>query len=164
MMKPLQFAIAFLFGFQDFARASLGDTEAQLIARYGAAIGPKSRDQAAPGAVALDRISFQKAGIVYQASIFKGVSSEESIFHRPYSALTDEEVKSLLAANTQGQVWKEIAPQPEFTTWLHALKSWQRSDGAIASLEGPKDRPRLLFHLKSKVLIDAESAANTKLP
>lgn len=161
MMKSLLFAVVLVLSGGDLALANLGDTEVQLIARYGPEIGDKTRDQAIGGAVALDRTSFSKSGVTYQVLIFKGVSSEESIFKRPYSPMTDGEVKNLLDANAHGHPWKEVPPQPEFTTWLHALKSWQRDDGAIASLEGPKERPRLLFHIKSKELMDAQKAADS---
>jgi hypothetical protein len=140
----------------------LGETEDQLITRYGPEIGSKTRDQPTGGAVVLDRTSFQQSGVTYQVLIFKGVSAEETVFKRPYFPMTDREVKSLLEANAEGQTWKEIPPQSEFTTWLHALKSWQRNDGAIASLEGPKEKPRLLFHIKSKELMEAQNAAASR--
>jgi hypothetical protein len=143
------------------ARADLGDSEPQLITHDGAETGTKTSVGTEGGAVAIERISFQKSGFQYDIVLFKGISSEESVYHRPASPLTAEEVKALLQTNVQGQVWKEIPPQPEFTTWLHALQSWQRTDGAIASLEGPKNNPRLLFHIKAKELVKAEKAAQT---
>jgi hypothetical protein len=160
MTKFIVVATVLLFGLQDLTWANLGDTEVQLIKRYGPEIG-KTTDQATGGAVALDRISFQKDAVTYQVLIFRGESAEESVFKRPYSPLTDGEVKNCLDANAQNQTWKEIPPQPEFTTWLHALKSWRRDDGAIASLEGPKEKPRLLFHVKSKGLMEAQKAAGS---
>jgi len=142
------------------AWANLGDSEEQLIAHYGKEIGIKSRDQAKGGAVALDRLSFNESGFQIDVLLFNGISSEESVYHRPYVPLTDEEIKSLLDADAQGHAWKEVAPQQELLLWLKSLKSWQREDGVIASLEGPKEKPRLLFHVKSLELIAAEKAAN----
>jgi hypothetical protein len=157
-MKAL-FILFFIVNLTTSAWANLGDSEEQLITHYGKEI-IKSKDQAKGGAVALDRLSFNESGFQIDVLLFNGVSSEESVYHRPYVPLTDEEIKTLLKADAQGQAWKEVTPQQELLLWLHSLKSWQRDDGVIASLEGPKEKPRLLFHVKSKELIAAEKAAN----
>jgi hypothetical protein len=151
-----------LSGFLAPARADLGDNETQLNAHYGPELGGKTTDQAIGGAVAAERASFQKSGIQYDVLLFKDISAEESVYHRPYAPMTDEEVNRLLSANASGQSWKEISPQPEFTTWLHVDRSWQRTDGTVASLEGPKEKPRMLFHIKSQELAAAEKEAAQK--
>ena len=158
-MKAQILTLLFIVSLTGLAWASLGETEEQLIARYGKEIGIKSKDQAKGGAVALDRLSFNESGFQIDVLLFNGISSEESVYHRPNTPMTDAEIKTLLNANAQGQAWKEVAPQQELLLWLKSLKSWQREDGVIASLEGPKERPRLLFHIKSKELIAAEKAA-----
>jgi hypothetical protein len=106
--------------------------------------------------VALDRVSFFHDGIQHDVCIYADKSGEESIYKRPYSPVTDLEIKSWLDANAGGQSWIEVKPQPEFTKWLIVERSWRRTDGAIASIEGPKAKPRLLFHIKAKALIDAQ--------
>ena len=158
-MKARILALFLIVSLTGSAWANLGDSEKQLVAHYGNEI-IKTTDQAKGGAVALDRLSFNASGFQIDVLLFNGVSSEESVYHRPYVPLTDEEIKTLLDANAQGQTWKEVAPQQELLLWLKSLKSWQREDGVIASLEGPKDKPRLLFHVKSKGLIAAEKAAS----
>jgi hypothetical protein len=157
-MKAL-FILFFFVNLATSAWANLGDSEEQLIKHYGKEI-IKSKDQAKGGAVALDRLSFNESGFQIDVLLFNGVSSEESVYHRPYVPLTDQEIITMLNANAQGQAWKEVTPQQELLLWLHSLKSWQRDDGVIASLEGPKEKPRLLFHVKSEELIAAEKAAN----
>jgi hypothetical protein len=158
-MKAQLLALFLIVNLTGSAWANLGDSEEQLVARYGKEI-IKTKDQAKGGAVALDRLSFNESGFQMDVLLFNGISSEESVYHRPYAPMTDGEIKTLLIANAQGQTWKEVAPQQELLLWLKSLKSWQREDGVIASLEGPKEKPRLLFHLKSKELIAAEKAAS----
>jgi hypothetical protein len=142
-------------------RASLGDTEQQLVSRYGPKLGAKTSDQALGGAVAADRVSFMKAGLQYDVLLFKGVSSEESVYHRPYAPLTEAEVKALLDANAQGQSWKSVVVTAS-TGWLRPILIWERSDGSTATVEEPEGKPRLLFHVKSKALIDAEKATQAQ--
>ena len=67
------------------------------------------------------------------------------MYHRPYQGLTDVEVRGLLDSNQGGQAWTVIAPRQETLKWLKSVESWQRTDGAIASLEEPKDKPDYCF-------------------
>ena len=147
-----------MFSVANSAKANLGDSEEQLIARYGPEI-IKTKDQPGNGAVALDRLSFNKSGFQIDVLLFSGVSSEESVYHRPYAPLTEEEIKTLLDANRENQSWKMVGPQQELQHGLHSLEFWQRTDGTVASLEGTKDKPRLLFHVQSLELANAEQKA-----
>jgi hypothetical protein len=141
------------------ARANLGDSEAQLIARNGPEL-IRNDDAPGQGAVAAVRLSFKKGDFQEDVLLYHGVSAEESIYHRPYAPLTGAGVEALLKANSEGQEWAGVPPQQKVLHWLRSVRSWRRSDGTIASLEEPKDKePRLLFHVISKAFVDAQAAA-----
>jgi hypothetical protein len=134
------------------AWARLGETEEQLIARYGQETGKESGsiwNKAVP-----DCIQFQKSGFFIVVWLLNGISSEEYIAKNDYiregkhDPLTPDETKTLIDANAQGHVW-------------HKVKSgtkWLRDDGAIAvgSETG--------FDVKSKELMDANTAASKPVP
>jgi hypothetical protein len=155
-MKSFPLIAVVWVGLSVSTHADLGDNDSQLVARYGPAVGSKTTDKPGYMAVTADRLSFKMDNTQTDALLFEGVVEEESVYHRPYSPLSDAEIKALLKANQQGQSWTTIPAYQEPSHWLETQQSWKRTDGTIASVEGPKGQPRMLFHIKSKKLSDAE--------
>jgi hypothetical protein len=122
------------------AWARLGETEDQLIARYG---DPTNKGSGGPVGEKTSWIHFKKSGFDIEVILFNGVSSQEHITNSQGDGMTTQEIKTLLDANAQGHAWKELS----------GGQNWQRDDGALASINGSG----LLF--QSKELIDAEAAA-----
>ena len=161
-MKIHLLALFFVISLTAPAWARLGETEAQLIARYGDVIG---KDHIAAGvgqvAVAVDRLHFKKSGFDISVALFNGVSAKEEIANKQGDMLTDQEIKTLLDANAQGHTWKGVTGPNGFPLWpqdngmvVNANgKMWQRDDAAVAIADGGG------FTIKSKELIDAEIAA-----
>ena len=138
------FLIAILTG---SAWARLGETEDQLVARYGQEL-IKNKLQLRGSPVTIDAIQFIKGGFGVQVSLFNGISAEEEI-HKPHNEpILDEEVKILLDANAQGHVWTEDTAKTDIP------RKWHRDDGATAELYLES------FDVKSKNLIDAKTAAH----
>jgi len=129
------------------AWARLGETEAQLMTRYGQElVKTKIRNQ--PGHIDIDALQFVKSGFSIGVSLFNGISSEEEIHRLQGETLTDDEVKILLAANAQGHTWTEETAKTDVP------RKWHRDDGATAELY------QETFDFKLKALIDARLTAH----
>jgi hypothetical protein len=157
-MKYLLWFLGFLFT-QIYVYADLDDNEQQLSLHLGVPLAAKTMDKPGNGAVVVDRLSFNSSGLQTDVVLFEGVAAEESIYHRPYCPLTKDEVAKLLAANSDGQSWKSIPPVKEALGNFETQESWERTDGSIANVEGPPNKPKMLLHVKSKKLADAYEAA-----
>ena len=129
------------------AWARLGETEDQLVARYGQEL-LKTKIKDSPGQVAIDALQFLKSGFSIQVSLFNGISSEEEIHRLQGETLTDEEVKILLAVNAQGHIWTED------TLKTDVPRKWHRDDGATAELY------QETFDFRTKALADAKLIAH----
>lgn len=97
----LRLALSFLLliGLAQPAFARLGETEAELIARYGE---PKRPHQADPQIVEL---SFVSEGWIIKAQIFEGKCQYISYLKSPYHEGFEEARDKLLEANAQGSAW-----------------------------------------------------------
>jgi hypothetical protein len=125
-MRTALLTLLFIVGVTATARARLGETPDQLIARYGQPLGEK--DQKGEGTkIPLADVTFQKGGFEIIVTVTDGISVAE-IFHKINGdALTLAEVRTLLAANAQGREWE--APRV-----VEGEKIWSRDDSATAHL------------------------------
>jgi hypothetical protein len=129
------------------ARARLGETPDQLVARYGQALS--ETDQKAEGdKVAESDVIFQKGGFQIEVTVSNGISVAESFKKINGEPLTIAEVRTLLAANSEGHGWE--APQ-----LVQGEKLWSRDDAATARLAGDGT----LLSIKSKELIVEQAVA-----
>jgi hypothetical protein len=145
-MKASLLVLFLLIGLTSSAWARLGETENQLIARYGQEL--LKTNVKIPGTqLTFDFLQFVKSGYSVQVSLVNGVSSEEEI-HKPRNeSITDEEAQILLNANSQGHPWVED------TLKTDVPRKWHRDDGATAELFLE------ILDFKSKALIDARTAS-----
>jgi hypothetical protein len=138
--------VVFLLGVTATAQARLGESAAQLVARYGQPL--KEDDQKASGdQIALSQVVFQKGGIRIYVTITNGISAAENYRKINGEPFTIPEITLLLNANTQGYGWE--APQD-----INGEKVWTRDDRATAFLAADGT-----FTLKSPELTAAEVTA-----
>jgi hypothetical protein len=129
------------------ARARIGETADQLVARYGQPLSEV--DQKGEGdKIPLSNVVFQKGGFEIDVTLSDGVSVEEVFKKLNGNALTLGEVRTLLSVNSQGQGWE--APQI-----VEGEKWWTRDDGAAAKLA--QDGTALT--IRSRELIAKETMA-----
>jgi hypothetical protein len=129
------------------ARARLSETADQLVARYGQQL--KETDQKGDGDKSPSAdVIFQKGGFQVEVTLADGISVAESFKKINGEALSLEEVRTLLNANSQGHEW--AAPQI-----VDGEKLWIRDDSAAARLA--QDGSSLI--IKSKELMSKEAEA-----
>ena len=125
------FGIAMVLSLAEAGFARLGETEAELEARYGKPVRtePKPLDVAP----AEKRVWFEKNGILVGAIIYRGRCVGEGYGFIGSGgekvAVADEmpKAKALLQANAQGEVWNEHLFPERVNPNMECL--WQRSDG-----------------------------------
>jgi hypothetical protein len=148
--------LALLLGFALATRAEarLGDTQDQLVARYG----PGANAGAATAAYPVSVMTFHKQNWYIIVKLINGISVGESF--QKQGGPTDEDVTTLLALNSEGHEWKSATPnqtalQSLFHSFATERKAWQRDDGAYAFLPGPL---LTALTIQSKQLLDADAA------
>jgi hypothetical protein len=119
------------------AQARLGETEAEMIKRWGKSIGRgttslggnNSSKEAVPFLI---NLMFETEGDWHIfADVFEGKCVQ--IRYSKTGAWASEQVDHVLEVNAQGHSWKEIPMVINKTQ-----RRWVREDGASAVLEGPK--------------------------
>jgi hypothetical protein len=138
MKHPVALSLLLLFGAASLAQARLGETQDQIVARFGNGSpffiiygGPHD---------GLKQQQFRKPGFDIQV-LFTDFSVGET--YTASSKLTEDQIQNLLAANSEGHPWKESAG-------AGASRFWTRDDGATARLTDTQ------FEFKSKFLIEKE--------
>jgi hypothetical protein len=127
-MKITLLTLFFIVSVTITARARLGETADQLVARYGQPL--QETDQKADGdKIAAAEVVFQKGGFTIDVTLTDGISVEEKFNKINGEAMTVAEVRTLLNANTQGYGWE--APRT-----IEGQKKWMRDDGTVAELAG----------------------------
>jgi hypothetical protein len=145
-MRIALLTLFFIVSVTATARARLGETPDQLVARYGQPL--KETDQKGEGGkIPLAEVVFQKGGFEIDVTLVDGISVAESFKKINGEALTTSEVRTLLAANSQGHEW--AAPRV-----IKDEKCWARDDSATASLAQDGS-----FTIKSRELIHKEAVA-----
>jgi hypothetical protein len=125
------------------AQARLGETEPELIQRFGAA---ELRPPFFPGT---RHVVFIKQGFVIDVGLIDGVSEMElySLYDSRSNTLLDgDKVKELLSIEDQGQRWTPVATE--------TYDKWRRDDGAIAFF----NRTNQTFSVETRTYIDQEKA------
>ena len=133
---------AIVFAFVITASARIGETEAQILARYGPSIGdiPTQTFGKVRG--------FMQVGHVVGVAFVNGVSEMEMFSKNNQSEITPAEIEKLLKSNGVGE-WK--AEETGKPNW----KRWRREDGALVALY---DTNRHFLYINSKKFFDAQRA------
>ena len=142
MKHPVALSLLLFFGAASMAQARLGETPDQVTARFGNG-GPFFIIPGGPHD-GLKQQEFRKQGFDIQV-LFTDFSVGET--YHATSTLTDGQIQALLAANSEGHLWKE-------STTGGASRLWTRDDGATARLMDTQ------FEFKSKFLIGKEELWN----
>ncbi len=129
------------------ARARLGETEDQCIARYGTPTEILDADKAQ---VPYRTLNFIKGNYNVGAAFIDGHCECLCIQRTDNSDLSDNEIQILLDANSDGHTWKKSTETSVYHQWL-------RDDGTLAHY----DTDRHMLALMSKVFI-ANMAAKQK--
>jgi hypothetical protein len=146
VMRIACLTLLFIVSVTATAQARLGETADQLATRYGQPL--KETDQKGEGdKIALADVVFQKGGFEIDVTISDGISVSESYKKLNGDALTVEEVRILLSANSQGHGWE--APR-----MVQGEKLWARDDSATAKLAQDGS-----LTIRSKELVSKETAA-----
>jgi len=125
-MRIALLTLFFIVSVTATARARLGETADQLLARYGQPLS--ENDQKGEGdKIALAEVVFQKGGFQINVTLTDGISVSESFKKLNDVALTIGEVRTLLNANSRGHEW--AAPQV-----VQGEKVWVRDDNTTAKL------------------------------
>jgi hypothetical protein len=120
--------------------ARIGETEAQIAARYGQSIGDIPTE--AFGKVR----GFMQPGYVVGVAFVNGVSEMEMFSKNDQSEMSANEIENLLETNGAGE-WKvEQTGKPKW-------KRWRRQDGALVALY---DTARHFLYINSKKFFDAQ--------
>ena len=139
-MKNFLCAAAIVFVFIMTASARIGETEAQVVARYGPSIGDIPTQ--AFGKVR----GFMQVGHVVGVAFVNGVSEMEMFSKNDQSEMTPGEIEKFLKANGPGE-WKvEETGKPNW-------KRWRRDDAALVALY---DITRHFLYINSKKFFEAQ--------
>jgi hypothetical protein len=123
-MRIALLTLFFIVSVTATARARLGETADQLVARYGPPLS--EIDQKGEGdKIPLAIVIFQKGGFEIKVTLSDGISVLETFRKLNGDALTVGEVRTLLAANSQGHGWE--APR-----MVGGERWWTRDDTATA--------------------------------
>ena len=145
-MRIALLTLCFIVSVTATARARLGETADQLVARYGQPLSEKDQKGEGDKIPLVDAV-FQKGGFEVDVTLSDGISVAESFKKINGEALTVEEVRTLLNANSQGHGWE--APQE-----VQGEKIWARDDNATASLAQDGS-----LTIKSRELMHKEAVA-----
>jgi hypothetical protein len=133
------------------AQARLGESEAQLIQRFGKPILHQHFTWC-------DKENFNPNGFSIEVTLLGGQSVGE-VYHITIGTFTEEQILELLQDNSQGYDWDEVSKSNMPQDIYHSIRHmWQRPNGSTAILRGNA------FEFKSIYLIMAEEAANKPPP
>ncbi len=142
-VKLLAFSLFALAWGAPAAHARLGETEPELIQRFGQA---EERTPFFPGT---RHLVFVKQGFVIDVALIDGISQMElySLYDSRSSTLLDgDKVKELLGIEDQGHRWTPVATDSD--------NKWVRDDGAVAFF----NRMNQTFSAETRTYLDQESA------
>ena len=149
-MKILYLALLLAIFSSGTLWARLGETEDQLIQRYGKPIADNQLPAWASKGVALHYMEFIKNNVTIFAYLLNGVSVIEEIGKGQYP-MSDQDKQILLSDNAGGHVWKELLP----SDGVSSEKRWLRDDGALAVDKWNG------INLTAKAYFEAKEAAKT---
>src|SRR3977135_926845 len=118
-MKTWIGGVLVLAAWTTMASARIGETEAQIAARYGQTIGD------VPTAVFGPTRGFLRPGYVVGVKFVHGISAMEMITKNDQSAMTPEEIATLLTIHGVAALWQR-------DTWNRPdWQRWRMQDGAL---------------------------------
>jgi len=135
----LHILLLLVIAFESFgtiAHARLGDTEADLTARYGNGSNAGQSFH-----------MYYTQGWIITVWLMDGHSESERF--QKNSGASDEEIATLLTLNAQGHAWGPQQVNPNTSA-----RAWKRDDGATASTGNPS----FALTIKTKKFLDAEQA------
>ncbi len=140
----LYFLLLDAFGSIAFAR--IGEPVAQLTIRYGTGTNAGK-----------DVLMFHKQNWTITVWLIDGLSAQESF--QKSGGVTDDDVRTLLSLNADGQAWKEKPVDRTIVSYLMPtlqaqIKAWVRNDGAYAYIAGGARN----LVIESKQKVDADEA------
>jgi hypothetical protein len=145
-MRIVLLTLVVIVGITANAKARLGETADQLVARYGQPLS--ETDQKGEGTkIPLANVVFQKGGFEIDVTITNGVSVSEVFKKLNGSSIATDEARYLLTANAQGRDWE--APHI-----VNGDKVWKRDDNATALLSADGS-----LTIRSRELVVEEAAA-----
>lgn len=107
--------LCLLLAVPGLALARIGETAAELDARYGK---PVRTFSGSFPAAEFEKRSYESAGISVEAYMWQGKCHRENYSHTSVSPLTPVEVDALMAANAGGRVWKLSSIDRQGRTWV----------------------------------------------
>lgn len=118
-----------LFLLPTLALARLGETEAQLTARFGPAVSRAKETTIAQGKFVEFglKLTYRQNDWQIECALIDGRSARET-YYKP-GEWTDDQFTTVLTANGQGARWTDLSK--ELTRKL--ARDWRRADGATAS-------------------------------
>jgi hypothetical protein len=131
VMKYVGLILVFIVCCPSISNARLGETEAELVKRFGP---PRSRggEKTMGDGRIVDlgpRLGFSQDEWSIISVLIDGRVARES-YSKP-GKWTEDQIKTVLTANAQGATWIEITKHAGSIS-----RSWRRSDGATASWSG----------------------------
>jgi hypothetical protein len=111
------------------AEARLGETAAQLEARYG----KPTKTIVGKGGPGNGVLMFQKQDIEIEATVYGSVATY--ICYRKKTGFTEEQLQEMLGRNAEGAKWGTPTENTDKTNWKNSwVKHWLRDDGGKAKL------------------------------
>jgi hypothetical protein len=121
------------------ARANLGETVQQCVARYGRPIGYSEAEPKNP----FGTVAFSATGYTLIIFLLNNKEVGARVSKQDKSAFTDAEMKTIMGADLGGSQWNSVAsPDPTSLTW-------ERGDKATVLYD--KDKHVLIFSSQEMV-------------
>jgi hypothetical protein len=125
-MKPYLYVLLVVLPSVAFAR--LGETESELVGRFGAATSRSKEITLTQGKV-VDfgvKLTFRQGDWTIECAIIDGRSARE-VYHHP-GDWTQDQFTTVLASNAQGAKWADVSKE----SVRKLARKWRREDGATA--------------------------------
>jgi len=140
------------------AWARLGETEAELIARFGQPTFRDKHSTYVQGKVweLGPRLSFKQDDWSIVSEMVDGRAATES--YTKVGEWTDAQILAVLAANAQGATWT-LTSKPGSSAYL---REWKRTDGATARWTGRSISLVAPAYARAKEIAEAKAKAETR--
>ena len=102
------------------ARANLGETVAQCVARYGRPVGYSEANSKSP----FGTVAFSAAGYTLIVFLISDKEVGARVSKQDKSAFSDTEMKNIMNVDSDGSPWTvTVSPDPTCLTWNRADKA-----------------------------------------
>lgn len=128
MIKHALRALLFLIALPIFVYGRLGETEQELVARFGPPISKLNESTLTQGKVVEfgSKIGFRQGEWTIESVLIEGRCAKE--VYSKVGDWTDDQIRAVLTSNSQGEGWADVSK--DSTKWL--VREWHRTDGAVA--------------------------------